>query len=281
MSARLLIGDVGATGSDWIFAGDGQHKKFSLSGYNPVSQANERLTSLLQSLKIHVGNQPIDLFYYGAGVGIGRQEVSLDLEFRQSLTINSTHFASDLLGAARALCGNTPGVVCILGTGSNACRYDGVKMLSGHSLGYPLGDEGSGMDLGRRLIRSFYYGLLPKDLFDYFLEYLPRERLEFLTLFKSKIAPNQFLASYTERLLPVKNQAFIQKLVGEAFTDFINFHLYDIERTSKINAVGSIAFYFCGEFEKCLNKQDLKLGQILQKPIDALAAYHLSPNNKL
>ncbi|MBK8504097.1 MAG: hypothetical protein IPL46_18950 [Saprospiraceae bacterium] len=281
MSAGILIGDVGATGSDWIFFEGGRKKQFSLTGYNPVSQANERLSSLLQTLKTHVGNQSIDLYYYGAGVGIGQREDTLEDEFRKLLVINSIQFASDLLGAARALCTNTPGVVCILGTGSNACRYDGVKMLSGHSLGFPLGDEGSGMDIGRRLVRSFYYGLLPKDLFDHFSGYFPKDRLEFLKLFKSKAAPNQFLAGYTELVLPVKNQSFIQNLLEEAFTDFIKFHLHDVERTSKINAVGSIAYYFCGEFEKCLNKHDLKLGQILRKPIDALAAYHLLPNNEL
>ena len=281
MSAGILIGDVGATGSDWIYSGAGEQRSFSLTGYNPVSQAIERLRSLLHALKNQIGNQPVELYYYGAGVGIGPYEDTLNLEFCSTLNIHSIHFASDLLGAARALCGNAPGVVCILGTGSNACKYDGVKLLSGHSLGFPLGDEGSGMDIGRRLIRSFYYGLLPGDLFDYFLQYLPRDRLDFLNLFKTMVAPNQFLASYTEQLLPVKDQSFIQKLIEEAFTDFIKFHLHDIERTSKINAVGSIAFYFCGEFEKCLIKHDLKLGQILRKPIEALALYHFSPNNKL
>lgn len=274
----MLIGDVGATGSDWVFTSGQEIRRFSLSGYNPVSQSSSRLDTLLHDLHRQLGNVPLDIYYYGAGIGIGSDLEMMQHRFREVLLIGKLEFASDLLGAARALCGDEPGVICILGTGSNACFYNGTKLTGGHSLGYPIGDEGSGMDIGRRLVKAFYYGLLPAEVKERFDQVLPADRLDFLKHFKTQTAPNQYLASLTRNLLGIENQAYIQEMVSEAFTDFIKYHLYEVERSSKINAVGSIAFYFCGEFEKCLRMHHLELGKILQKPVDALALYH-SPNN--
>ena len=280
MTARL-IGDVGATGSDWILVLDATMKTFTLGGYNPLSQSVERMDSLLNGLRNEVGRTPVNIHFYGAGVGIGSHLEMMEKRFKESLSVRTIEFASDLLGAAWVLCGTEVGVVCILGIGSNVCYYDGHRLQSGHSLGYLIGDEGSGMDIGRRLIRAYYYELLPARLKQYFSTFLPKDRLDFLRKFKDQTAPNQFLAQFTEYVLSVKDQLFIQEMLSEAFTDFIIFHLYHIKRKSKINVVGSIAFYFCGEFEKCLSKHDLQLGKVLRKPIDALAAFHNSPNNKL
>ncbi|MCB0666374.1 MAG: hypothetical protein KDC80_11150 [Saprospiraceae bacterium] len=273
-----LIGDVGATGSDWILIRQGEKEVFSCGGFNPVSQSFQRLDNLLEDLVRHIGSLSVDVYYYGAGIGIGSDLESMQARFAEVLNIGEMEFASDLLGAARALCGDDPGVVCILGTGSNACYYNGSVLTGGHSLGYPLGDEGSGMDIGRRLVKDFYYGLMPSALYTHLNQFLPSNRLDFLQHYKSQLAPNQYLASLTRHLLGFENQTYVQKIVSDAFTDFIKYHLYDVERTEKINAVGSIAFYFCGDFEKCLRVHDLEMGKILQKPIEALAFYH-SPNN--
>jgi len=281
MMNAILIGDVGATGSDWILATESGKKKFTLGGYNPVSQEISRLDNLLEAVRKEVESVPVEVYYYGAGVGIASQMEEMTEGFRRVLNISHLELASDLLGAAKALCADQPGVVCILGTGSNACMYDGSELKSGHSLGYPLGDEGSGMDIGRKMVKAFYYGLLPADLQDHFGHILPTHRLDFLKEFRSKEAPNQYLASFVEYALEFDNQLYIRETALEAFTDFINFHLHSVERNSKINAVGSIAFYFCGEFEKCLQRHLLQLGNILQKPIDALATFHLSQKNKL
>lgn len=274
----ILIGDVGATGSDWVLVQGSNQKAFSLGGYNPVSQSNDRLSELLSGLISEVTVNLVDIYYYGAGIGIVEDTLGIEQQFRQMLNVDRIFFASDLLGAAHALCGDEPGVVCILGTGSNACYYDGNALTSGHSLGYPLGDEGSGMDIGKRMVKAFYYGLLPEDLHALLSPILPASRMEFLKDFKSRSAPNQYLASMTRYLLSTDNQSYAKEILKEAFTDFIKYHLYSIERNTKINAVGSIAFYFCGEFEKCLNEYQLQLGNVLQKPIDALATYHLSTN---
>ncbi|MCB0685889.1 MAG: hypothetical protein KDC53_05175 [Saprospiraceae bacterium] len=275
-----LVGDVGATGSDWILLDGESQVSFSLPGFNPVSQAPERLDELLLGLAEKVGDRQVDIFYYGAGIGITDDTESMYDHFRQNLNVQHLEFASDLLGAARSLCRDQPGIICILGTGSNACYYDGTKLTNGHSLGYPLGDEGSGMDIGRRLVKAFYYNLLPQELKGHFSAILPAHRMDFLKNFKGQKAPNQYLAGLTRHLLGIENHHFIRNILEESFSDFIECHLHDVERNSKINAVGSIAFYFCGEFEKCLQKHQLTLGNVLQKPIDALAHFHHSPNTQ-
>lgn len=54
-----------------------------------------------------------------------------------------------MLGAARAVCGHKEGLACILGTGMNSCLFDGNHMTKNvPSLGFILGDEGSGAVMG-------------------------------------------------------------------------------------------------------------------------------------
>lgn len=272
----ILIGDVGATGSDWVFSVAGEVKRFSLGGYNPVSQGQERLISILTDLRAQIGAVRVDVFYYGAGVGIQGHMATMRDQFERHLHLGQLVMESDLLGAARALCGREEGVVCILGTGSNACYYDGVSLSPGHSLGYPLGDEGSGMDIGRRIVRSFYYGLFPNDLKEHFQQFLPDNRLDFLDILQKERAPNRYLANLVVGLLDVKNEPFIQQLILNSFADFAENHLHHFKRNAKINAVGSIAFYFCGEFGKCLDMYELSLGKIIRKPVDNLIVFHSS-----
>ncbi len=267
---------MGATGSDWVLCSSGRVRSFSLEGYNPVSQDLERLVSLLTSLKQEIGEVQVDVFYYGAGVGIANHMTKMRELFKRYLGLGQLVIESDLLGAARALCGREEGVVCILGTGSNACYFDGTSLSPGHSLGYPLGDEGSGMDIGRQIVRSFYYGLLPPALHAHFQQYLPDNRLDFLDILRNESAPNRYLANMVIWMLDVKDQVFMQELVQRSFDDFVENHLHHFKRNSKINAVGSIAFYFCGEFEKSLDKFELSLGKIIRKPVDNLIVYHSS-----
>ena len=75
------------------------------------------------------------------------------------------HVDHDLMGAAKALCGNEKGIACILGTGSNSCFYNGKKIVKNSpGLGYVLGDEGSGTYLGKKVIQYYLYDTFDPDL---------------------------------------------------------------------------------------------------------------------
>ena len=272
----ILIGDVGATGSDWVLVSNHGATQFSLGGYNPISQADGVLDQLLLDLRDEMQERKMDqLHFYGAGIGVSTKTPSIKKRVVEALGAPNVYLYSDLLGAARAVCDRSPGVVCILGTGSNACFYDGNAIENGHSLGYPLGDEGSGMDIGRRLVKAYYYGLMPVYLRKHFTSILPTSRIEFLTNFKGQTAPNRYLAGLTSLLQEIKDEPFIQETLALAFTEFVNCHLSHFKTYSKINAIGSIAYYFCGEFEKCLKEHRLCLGKVKKRPIEGLMSFHV------
>ena len=117
--------------------------------------------------------------------------------------ILATHFPestievqSDLVGAARALCGNAPGIACILGTGSNSCYYDGKQIFSNISpLGFILGDEGSGAVLGKRLVGDCLKNQLPKDICDAFLQTFKLTPAQIIEKVYRQPQANRFLAS--------------------------------------------------------------------------------------
>lgn len=273
---NILVGDVGGTGSQWKYRDpSGADHVFTLEGYNPLAYPQDRLLSILKDLRHGIGANSIDLYYYGAGI-LPKGDYQLMIHvIKEHLDVKTYAIESDLLAASRALCGTMPGVVCILGTGSNGCYYDGESMHKGHSLGFPLGDEGSGNDIGRRLVRAFYYDLMPKALHDYFSRYLPNDRYVFLQKLTASSSRNQFLADITKLVTEFRNTLFVKDVVKSAFREFIRCHLHPFKRTYKINCVGSIAFYFCREFEECLKEDGRQIGLVLRSPLEALFEFHV------
>ncbi len=272
----LLIGDIGATGSDWYYHGLTDKITFSSIGFNPKSQGEDRLQKMLDDLVTKVSTTPVDLHYYGAGIGSEEDEQKILDAFREKVVVSSYTLYPDILGAARSVCQDDKGIVCLLGTGSSVCHYDGQSAESGNSLGYPLGDEGSGMDIGRRIVKSYYYQQMTSSVRDHFGEILPRDRLDFVSRLRDHIAPNQFLAELVPEVLSIKQEPFIQKLLSDSFDDFIKSHLSSVESEQIINVVGSIGFYFSTEFGQCLNRHGLVLGEVLRRPIQGLSGYHLA-----
>ncbi|MDH3652047.1 MAG: hypothetical protein OEQ53_20340, partial [Saprospiraceae bacterium] len=273
---RLLIGDVGATSSDWALIDRGERTFYQASGYNPTAQSHQRLSALTKEVAAQIpSGSDLVVKYYGAGFGFMGATVEIQEAFQAVLRCESIEVASDLLGAARALCQEESGLVAILGTGSNICHYDGRFIdHQGVTLGFPLGDEGSGSDIGGRLVRAFYYGDMPSEVAQAMARHLPRERYEFLSLFKASTAPNRLLASYVESIADLKNHPFVSTLIKSAFQDFTHRHLSKYETYDKISFAGSIAFYFCDELETVVNKASFKLARVLRKPIEALTTYH-------
>ncbi len=272
----LLVGDIGGTSGKWALISGTDVNWFETCGYNPVSHTKDRLGRLIAELgaKLDQSNE-INLFYYGAGTGHLKNALAIENALLKNLPLHSIQVSSDMLAGARALCGNEQGVVCILGTGSNVCHYDGTGIdYQGATLGYPLGDEGSGTDIGRRLVRSYYYGLMPDKLKKTFNNHLPPNRYDFLRLFKKSTSPNKYLASFVRLIADDKEDDHVQKILQRAFGDFINYHLHKYEKNTKISFVGSIAFYFCTELEQSLDKYNLRMGEVVQEPLDRLVNYH-------
>jgi len=275
---QILIGDVGSTSADWALIGKGQQQFFATQGHNPTVHPQTQLRAMVAELAKQI-KEPISgatLRYYGSGVTPVLDFTLMDEPFHEILDIQGTTYASDLLGAAHALCGDSPGLVCILGTGSNACIYDGTRITyQSPSLGYLLGDEGSGCDIGRRLVQAYYYGEMPEELAKIFAGVVSDDRNAFLQLLYKAERPNQRLAALARFAVEHQEDPFVVGLVQGSLQSFITQHLRERSGLTRVHFVGSIAYFFSKEISHLLNIEGLILAAVLRKPIEQLARYHV------
>lgn len=276
----ILIADSGSTKTDWILTTtENSILEVETMGINPVRDSRDAIFDVinnhLQPLlpKEYPVNQ---VFFYGAGC-ISPYKKTVE-EVLASVFDSDTEIIaeSDLLGAARALCGNQAGIACILGTGSNSCLYDGKKIVCNTSpLGYILGDEGSGAFLGKILVSNILKKLFSPKLQDCFYERFNLTPSSIINKVYREPMPNRFLASLVPFLAEHRDEAEIHEMLVWAFRQFFvrNVKAYG-HPEMEINCVGSIAFYFRQEIMDAAAKEGLKMGKILQKPARNIADFH-------
>ncbi len=286
----ILIADSGSTKTDWLGMDKGSVTyQGQTPGLNPVLLSTQKIREHMA--EGFPSDFPFggvrELHFYGSGCGSAerRQTVSqaLEAQFPQA-GIRVDH---DLTGAARATCGNEPGIVCILGTGANCGLYDGTAILDQmFSLGYLLGDEGAGVDLGKRLVRDRYYERLPAELaqaFDRFFLALtgggPKNIVD--AVYRAD-SPPRFLASFVPFLYDRKENETVRSLVREAFQSFLTYHVipYPQAGSLPIHFVGSVSCLFRDILEELLDEFRLHPGEWVQRPILALARYHTKQKNE-
>src|SRR5882672_8383804 len=179
----ILIADSGGSKIDWrMLNKDGTIGQAYCAGFNPYYQPIGDLKRSIEEVLIPVINEPVSkIFYYGTGVSSEKNQETIQVAFSSYFPDAKIEVGWDLLAAARALCGNEPGIACILGTGSNSCLYDG-KNITGNvaNLGWILADEGSGTDMGKRLIVDYFREKMPPTLAEQFHARFPATREEVL-----------------------------------------------------------------------------------------------------
>lgn len=275
MRKGLLIGDVGSTKSTW-WIGGAEPEEIRLSGYNPIQHADQSGLEVFRALASRVDGRTVRrIEYYGTGVAGPSQAGRIQEMLKGAFPDAGIRVHSDLLGAARAACGYDPGCVAILGTGSHAACYDGTAITrQATSLGYPLGDEGGGNDIGKALIRAYYYGWMPPAIAEAFQPHLPGDRVAFLQALGASGAPNQFLASFVPFAAENLSDTFVAALVGQRFEVFIRTHLLPLEPDGPIHIVGSVGCIFARLIARELRSAGLEPGQFLQDPARALFELH-------
>jgi hypothetical protein len=216
------------------------------------------------------------VYFYGTGVHDEHRSEIVGKALRSVFPNAKVEVEHDLLAAARAVCGHHAGIACILGTGSNSCYYDGKTILDNvPSLGWLLGDEGSGTHLGKALLRAWFYRELPADLQAAFQTAYPEGQDAIKDRIYDKGA-NAYLATFTRFLGDNLQHPFVQKIVSESLGEFLDRQVckYNGYQHVPIHFVGSIAYHFQEILEKCLDERKLKLGTIVRKPIYPLADFH-------
>lgn len=273
-----LIADSGATKTDWCYGAADQHQIIQTQGINPFHQSAETISLILsEELIPQLACRTLitHIFFYGAGCTPEKAKIvrtALQTFFPQATIC----VESDLLGAARSLCGREQGIACILGTGSNSCEYDGEKITSNISpLGYILGDEGSGAVLGKRLVGDCLKHQLPEHICQAFLEETKFTPAEIIDKVYRQPQANRFLASLTPFLSRHREEPEIHALLVSCFNDFFlrNVMLYNYSYFP-VHFTGSIAWYFQEEVKEAAEKLNIRTGKFIKCPIHGLIAYH-------
>lgn len=277
----ILIADSGSTKTDWRLVAD---KKEILScqtiGLNPYFVHQEMVINALKtSPLIEFVDKVKAIYFYGAGCSSPAKQLELSsylASFFSAAKINVDH---DLLGAARALCKTSGGMVAILGTGANTCLYDGKQITHNiPALGYVLGDEGGGVSLGKLLIKMVLHKKLSSSLLGEFEKSFPDLTINIiLDKVYQQPLPNRFLASFSPFIAQHKSHSEIKQLINSCFHQFFSEYIvfYPNYKNYPLHLVGSIAYHFKNEISEVANKYDVKIGDVLQQPIDELVEFHI------
>lgn len=279
---KLLV-DSGSTKADWIALDDNGNKLFTTQslGLNPeVLDKNGVIQRLEDRFDIYHNRKEVThLFFYGAGCGTDRMKNSLSETFREFFPNAEVSVKEDTYAAAYATNPtNEKAIISILGTGSNCSYFDGEQLHQKiQSLGYIAMDDCSGNRFGRDLIRAYYFNKMPKHLASLFEKEYDLDPDTIKNHLYKQANPNAYLATFAKFLIQHKNDEFIQKLVFEAMQVFVDNYITQFEdcREVPVHFVGSIAFYLKDELKQVLDKNGLKLGNVLRRPIDGLIEYHM------
>ena len=279
----IVIADSGSTKTDWSLLSPTIDMRFTTNGLNPYHQERHQMKSVLKEVADRITAfqsgeaEPLNVFFYGSGVRPEQEAPMADL-LRASLPkVETIETHSDLLGAARALCGHNYGIASILGTGANSCLYDGERILQNTpALGYILGDEGSGAVLGKRFIHDLYTGILSEELKAEFERETGFSLPQIIDRVYRQPLANRFLASLSEFILSHLGDPAVESLVCQNFTDFIRLHITPYGRMDlPLSFVGSIAYYYREQLAKAVSALGYPLGTVLRSPMEGLLQYHV------
>ena len=276
----ILIADSGATKTDWCLLQKGEIvHRFNTKGISPVFQTEDEIA---EEIKTHVYPQlkdrmPDAIYFYGSGC-IPEKIEGVKSAIQSSFPIDKVEVHSDLIAATHALCGNRPGIACILGTGSNSCEWNGEEITKQISpLGFILGDEGSGASMGKLLVGDVLKNQLTEGLKEKFLEQYNLTPAIIIEHVYRKPFPSRFLASVSPFLLENIEDESIARIVKQSFVDFFerNVMQYNCKKYN-VNLVGSIASYYAEILHEVAQEKGLTIGKIYQSPMEGLVEYYKS-----
>jgi len=275
----ILIADSGSTKCEWCLLSNGKKKKILTAPISPYFVSFEDMFSLLKvKLLPKLGSESINkVFFYGTGLRDQLNLKNMQLVLKKLFPKSTIEVNNDLLGIARATCGKNKGIACILGTGSNACYYNGKKIVKNSpGLGYILGDEGSGTYLGRKVIQYYLYKTFDEDLNARFEKRFNETHDHILEMVYKQPLANKYLASFAIFLAENRGHFMIENIIEDGLNDFFFTHLYKFREswTTPIHFVGSVGFGFRDVLKDLCNSYELELGKVLKTPMQGLIDYH-------
>ncbi len=276
----ILIADGGSTKADWILLDSNgkQLLKTRTKGLNPAVFSEELLQSSieenndLQTIRSSVKK----VYFYGAGCGTERPTLLLKSIFENFFINAAVKVKEDTYAAAYAVTA-TPGLVCILGTGSNSCFFDGANVVEGiPSLGYVLMDEASGNYFGKKLLRDYFYKKMPVKIAKAFEAQFDLDADTIKRNLYKEANPNTYLAHFAEFIFKNERNAYFNKVLHKGIKDFFKNRVlpFDEVKEVPVHFVGSIAYFASDIIKDVARYHMVTLGEIVRRPIDGLIKHH-------
>lgn len=279
----ILIVDSGATKADWTAIDDSGEILFDTQtlGLNPEVLTQEvimeRITSNYQLFQERKNIK--ELYFYGAGCGTERMVEFIEKILEQFFINAKIEVREDTYAAVYATTDlKNREIVCILGTGSNCCMWDGEKLIQAvDSLGYIIMDECSGNYIGKKLISDYFFAIMPDDLREKMAEKYDLDSDVIKNHIYKLPNPNSYLAGFAKFLIENKDEQYCQDIFKEGMQLFIDHWIVQYPDYDKvpINFVGGIAFGMQDALKEILQENSLKIGKVLRRPIEGLVSYHI------
>lgn len=274
-----LIADSGATKCDWCLIANGKTRKISTQGISPYFLTKEQIIELLQKelLPKLKGIVVQEVHFYGTGLSNPHNKTTIQKVLQQLFPKATRAVETDLLAAARALCGRNKGIACILGTGSNSCYFNGKRIVKNSpGIGYILGDEGSGAYLGKKLVQYYLYDTMDASLKAAFEKRFGQTRESILENVYKKPLANRYLASFAVFLAENRGHYMVENILEDGCNEFFFHHLLKYKEIQQlaVHFTGSIAFGFKDVLQELCNHYAIKLGKVLKTPMQGLIQYH-------
>jgi len=276
----ILIADGGSTKADWILLdkSGAEVLKTRTGGLNPAVFGEELMRKRLQENLdlVDYKEKVTEVYFYGAGCGTKKPTLALKSIFESFFSKATVEVKEDTYAATYAVT-TEPGMVCILGTGSNSSYFDGKKVETRiPSLGYILMDEASGNYFGKKLLRDYYYNKMPKKIAKLFEEQFNVEADTIKRNIYKEDNPNTYLAHFAEFLLKNERCAYFNKVLHKGMKDFFRNRVlpYKESENLPVHFVGSIAYFAQDIIKDVARFYLIEVGNIVRRPIDGLIEFH-------
>lgn len=259
-------------------------QSFKTNGINPFASDEKSILSLLNK-NIHLiqhAEEIKKIYFFGSGVTAGKQKQIVTNAFSKFFRFGKVIVETDIYAAALATCQDQPGIVCILGSGSNSAYFDGKKIKpNNYGLGYIMADEGSANWIGMKIVKSYLNKNLPEELAKKFTEKFDLDRKQILDKVYKQPQPAVFFSSFQNFVKDNVNEAYIQDLVKSGFQKFLSLYTLPLMAENPgtpVYFVGTISSTYQDLLHQTANEQNITIKNIIKEPINNLLTYYINKN---
>ena len=272
-----VVVEAGGTKTEVRFVQGGEVLVESGQGINPYFQTDDELAERMAAVLKGISALHQYVYYYGAGCGSENQRKRVHRALAALLPEAQVEVAHDLLGTARALCGDQPGFAGILGTGSNGCVFDGQCIVNQMvSLGFWLGDEGSGGYIGKMLFTHWLKDAMPAELQSAFEAQIKLAKKDALQVIYADTNANKTLGSMAAFAFSNRGNHYIETVLNASLAAYFQEveHLLAANPGGKVHFSGSVAHLLAEDLKQQILNRGFEPGHIVANPSGLLFQYH-------